>query len=117
MDILERAGVLDRLPKTGDTQRALELVRTVLDQLAAELEAETRELAGPELRLQQSLALPGRAVVLRDLSIALRELISLERRQLGLESARGERLFEVLRALAANAHRPGTDMEAQPDGQ
>ena len=117
MDILERAGALDRLPKTGDTQRALELVRAALDQLAAEVETEARELAGPELRLQQSLALPGRAVVLRDLSIALRELISLERWQLWLDSARGGQLLEVLRALAANAFRPGTAVEAQPDGQ
>ncbi|QTN45048.1 hypothetical protein H7683_18965 [Ectopseudomonas mendocina] len=117
MDILERAGALGRLPKTGDTQRALELVRAALDQMAEEVEAEARELAGPELRLQQALTLPRRGAALRDLSIALRELISLERRQLGLDSARGERLFEVLRALVANAHRPGTDVEAQSDGQ
>lgn len=116
MDTLEKASTLGVL-KTQDTQRVLELVRAALDQLAAEVETETRELAGPDLRLKQSLALSGRAVVLRDLSIALRELISLERRQLGLESARGERLFEVLRALAANARRPSSDVEAQPDGQ
>ncbi|MGN0924420.1 hypothetical protein [Ectopseudomonas mendocina] len=103
--------------RTEHTQRALELVRAALDQLAVEVETEARELAGPELRLQQALALPGRAAVLRDLSIALRDLISLERLQLGLDSARGEQLLEVLRALAANAHRPGTAVEAQPDGQ
>lgn len=117
MDTLKRAGALDRLLKTEDTQRALELVRAALDRLAAEIDTETRELAGPELRLQQSLALPGRAAVLRDLSIALRELISLERRQLGLDSAQGGQLLEVLRALAANARRLGTDVEAQPHGQ
>ena len=116
MDDMVKASTLGDL-KTQDTQRALELVRAALDQLAAEVEAEARELAGPELRLQQALALPRRAAALRDLSIALRELISLERRQLGLESARGERLFEVLRALAANARRPSSDVEAQPDGQ
>jgi hypothetical protein len=116
MDTLERAGTT-RVLKTEHTQRALELVRAALDQLAAEVEAEARELAGPELRLQQALALPRRAVALRDLSIALRELISLERRQLGLDSARGGQLFEVLRALAANARRPGTAVEAQTDGQ
>jgi hypothetical protein len=116
MDTLERAGTT-RVLKTEHTQRALELVRAALDQLAAEIEAETRALAGSELRLQQSLALPGRAVVLRDLSIALRELISLERRQLGLDSAQGGQLLEVLRTIAANARRPGAAVEAQPDGQ
>ncbi|PIA68471.1 hypothetical protein CDR19_21125 [Ectopseudomonas toyotomiensis] len=116
MDAIERAGALGGL-RTEHTQRALELVRTALDQLAAEVEAEARELAGPELRLQQALALPRRAAALRDLSIALRELISLERWQLGLDSARGGQLLEVLRALAANARRPDAAVEAQPDGQ
>jgi hypothetical protein len=116
MDDMVKASSLGVL-KTQDTQRALELVRAALDQLAAEVEAEARELAGPELRLQQALALPRRAAALRDLSIALRELISLERRQLGLDSAQGGQLLEVLRALAGNARRLGTDVEVQPHGQ
>lgn len=73
---------------THEVQQAMALVRETMDQLAAELSAEANELDGPELLTQQALALPQRAAALRDLSITLRELISLERRQLGLTMGR-----------------------------
>lgn len=117
MDATAKSEIGASVPVLANVQQALALVHDTLEQLSAEVAAEARESAGAELRLQQALALPGRAVVLRDLSIALRELISLERWQLGLDSARSEQLLEVLRTLAANALRPGTDVEAQPDGQ
>lgn len=56
----------------------------LLDQLAGEL----AEQPGQNVLLQQALALPRRAAVLRDLSFALRELIGLERRQLGIDRGR-----------------------------
>lgn len=86
---------------THEVQQAMALVRETMDQLAAELSAEANELDGPELLAQQALALPRRAAALRDLSIALRELISLERRQLGLDD--GAQLLQAYVAMAANA--------------
>lgn len=98
----------------GGLQRALALVRDGMDQLAAEVEAEARELSGPELRLQQVLTLPQRAATLRDLSIALRELISLERRRLGLDDP--SRLLKVCMAMAACAGPISGSKDSEADG-
>lgn len=115
----EAGGVADRelvtLPPVMAVQQALALVREAIDQLSAEVDAEARELAGSELRLQRVLALPRRAATLRDLSIALRELISLERRQLGLDD--GSRLLKALMAMAACAGPLPAVKEAQADGE
>lgn len=116
MGDMEMQGAGEGVPTTFvDTQRALELVRTAMDQLAAEVVAEARELAGPELRLQQALALPRRAAALRDLLIALRELISLERRQLGLDDP--SRVLKACVAMAACAGAIQAPKEAAADGQ
>lgn len=104
------------LPPMGEVQQALALVRESMGQLSAEVEAEARELAGPELRLQQALALPRRAATLRDLSIALRELIiSMERQQLGLDD--GSRLLKAYAAMNACAGPFPATKEAGADGQ
>lgn len=108
----------DREPVCGvasweKVQQALALVRTLMDQLAADMAAEPE---GQKGRLLQALALPQRAAAIRDLSFALRELISLERQQLGLDGARTDQLLEALRALAARICRTATE-EAQADGQ
>lgn len=117
----EAGGVADHelvaLPPVGAVQQALALVREAIDQLAAEVDAEARELAGSELRLQQVLALPRRAATLRDLSIALRELISLERRQLSLDRPRGEQLLKVVIALVASTCTSVAVEEPQTDGK
>lgn len=98
-----------------EVKQALVLVRAAIDQLAAEVNAEASELAGPQLRLQQALALPRRAAALRDLSIALRELISLERRQLGLDD--GSRLLKACMVMAACAGPLPAVKEARADGK
>lgn len=101
-------------PGVEEVQHALALVREAMDQLSAEVDAETRELDGPALRLQQALALPRRAATLRDLSIALRELIILERRQLGLDD--GSRLLKAFMAMEACAGPLPAVKEAPADG-
>lgn len=108
--VISAAGV-DEVPQ------ALALVREAMDQLSAEVDAEAKELEGPELRLQQALALPQRAATLRDLSIALCELISLERRQLSLDRPRGEQLLKVLMALVASTCPSVAVEEPQTDGK
>lgn len=117
----EAGGVADHelvtLPPVGAVQQALALVREAIDQLSAEVEAEAKGFAGPELRLQQALALPRRAATLRDLSIALRELVSLERGQLSLDRPRGEQLLKVLMALVASTCPSAAVEEPQTDGK
>lgn len=81
--------------------RAMALVREAMDQLAAEIEAEAIELSGPELLLQQALSLPRRAAALRDLSIALQEIASLERRLLGMDEPARFGLEDLSRLLAS----------------
>lgn len=96
-----------RAPAAGaeDVQQALELVRTLLDQLAAEVFGELAE-PGQDALLQHALALPRRAEALRDLSFALRELIGLERRQLGIDRGDAARLVDALKLLVARVAPP-----------
>jgi len=99
-----------------DVQQALELVRTLLDQLAAEVFGEPAEQPGQDGLLQRALALPRRAEALCDLSIALRELIGLERRQFGIDRGEAERLVDALKLLVARVAPPEV-AEACVDGQ
>ena len=106
------------LSSTGpeDVQQALELVRTLLDQLEAEVFGGLAEQLGQDVLLQHALALPRRAEALRDLSIALWELIGLERRQLGIDRGEAARLVDALKSLVARAAPPAV-AEARADGQ
>lgn len=103
------------VPRLGETREALALVRSAMDQLAAEVEAEANILSGDALRQQQALALPRRAAVLRDLSVALRELIGLERRLLGLDD--NSRLLKACAAMAALADQRLAAKGEGTDGQ
>jgi len=91
MDATAKSEVGAGAPVLANIQQALALVRDTLEQLSAEVAAEARESAGAELRLQQALVLPRRAAILRDLSVALCELVRLERRQLGLDESGGRK--------------------------
>ncbi|MEE1951059.1 hypothetical protein V0R48_18940 [Pseudomonas alcaligenes] len=99
-----------------DVQQALELVRTLLDQLEAEVFEGLAEQLGQDGLLQRALALPRQAEALRDLSIALRELIGLERRQLGIDRGEAARLVDALKSLVARVAPPAV-AEAGADGQ
>lgn len=108
-----------RAPATAgaeEVQQAPELARTLLDQLAAEVFGELAEQPGQDALLQHALALPRRAAALRDLSFALRELICLERRQLGIDRGEAARLVDALKSLVARAAPPAV-AEARADGQ
>ncbi len=89
------------VPVLANVQQALALVHDTLEQLSAEVAAEAREPAGVELRLQQALALPRRAAILRDLSVALCELVRLERRQLGLDDSGGRKKIRAAAGTSA----------------
>ena len=60
--------------------------------------------------IQQALALPRRAAILRDLTVALCELKRLERRQLGLDESGGRK------KIRAAADTPAVN-EVQASGQ
>lgn len=115
MGSMEKSGARGVLT-TEQTPRALDLVRAALDQLAAEIEAEAIDLSGSELLLRQALVLPRRAAALRDLSIDLWELVSLERRQLGIDRGEAARLVEAIKLLVARVVPPAV-VEARADGQ
>ncbi|WP_339732569.1 hypothetical protein [uncultured Pseudomonas sp.] len=107
MDATAKSEIGAGAPVLANIQQAPALVHDTLEQLSAEVAAEAREA---ELRLQQALALPRRAAILRDLSVALCELKRLERRQLGLDESGGRK------KIRAAADTPAVN-EVQASGQ
>lgn len=74
-----------------EISRALGQVRALLDQmeaLAPSPAADDSVTSARRMRLEQALSLSRRASIIKDLSIALHELITLERQSYGLDAPR-----------------------------
>ncbi|MDA7085490.1 hypothetical protein PH586_03670 [Pseudomonas sp. SA3-5] len=74
-----------------DIRRALDQVRAMLEQmgtLTPSPAVDDSATSALRMRLEHAMSLPRRASIIKDLSIALRELISLERQSYGLDAPR-----------------------------
>ena len=66
-------------------------MRALLDQMEALAPSPAADDSAPSarhMRLEQAMSLPRRASIIKDLSIALHELITLERRSYGMDAPR-----------------------------